>query len=529
LSSTNTQPRAIASAPGARASRAAWGAWWFSLLLQALAVGLGQPLSSWRLLLPLSAIALLLLPRLAARPRLAPPLLLLALLLLDALVWSSALEATLLHSPMRVRGLLGWMAAGSLGLLLGVYVTRRRLGPSWSRAAAAPSVLLAAITCPLFLLELACSLVPPSAPVNVYEVVPDVPRSGHLYRPHARCMHALRPGFRGAYSHPEFPGSRVEINALGLRDGLDEETPPAAGEQSILVLGDSFAFGTGVELHETFQELLETRAADFAAAPVRVYGAGVPGFGTLDSLYLLDELAERTRPDVVVLAFYEGNDLWDNMRLEQVQQTEQAEQAAAQDPGQPATAREPARALLPDFLRAATRLPFWVGYSTAFRRLLPALEPLLVRLGFVVTNRFLSESLREHPPPGPQAAFRYTVELVDEMNRACSGLDATLIVVLIPAAIQADPRLFEAFREAHPAGARAPLRRTLLHERLVSALREHAVVLDLLPALERLIRDGQACYHREGHFNARGHGLVAEQLVPLLAEALAGDAASLER
>jgi hypothetical protein len=121
-----------------------------------------------------------------------------------------------------------------------------------------------------------------------------------------------------------------------------------------------------------------------------------------------------------------------------------------------------------------------------------------------------------------QAAFDRAVALVGELADACAARGATLIVAVIPSVVQADPERFERFRASRPARHRDSLRRTLLHERLIAALREHAVIVDLLPALEQRILRGEACYHREGHFNARGHALAADLLAPRLAEALGG-------
>ena len=47
------------------------------------------------------------------------------------------------------------------------------------------------------------------------------------------------------------------------------------------------------------------------------------------------------------------------------------------------------------------------------------------------------------------------------------------------------------------------------------------VVVDSLPVLEQSARDGHSAYHREGHWNSRGHSLAAELLAEPLRQALA--------
>jgi hypothetical protein len=54
----------------------------------------------------------------------------------------------------------------------------------------------------------------------------------------------------------EFAGARVVTNSLGIRDFR----PPheSEGKEQILILGDSFTFGYGVALEESYPGALET-------------------------------------------------------------------------------------------------------------------------------------------------------------------------------------------------------------------------------------------------------------------------------
>ena len=110
----------------------------------------------------------------------------------------------------------------------------------------------------------------------------------------------LAPGtceFKG----PEFQ-HQVEINRLGLRD--DEESLLAP---EIVVLGDSFAMGWGVDGHETFAQLLESRSG------LRVLNAGMSSYGTAREMKLLGRL-DRSRLRLIVLQYF-NNDFGENARL----------------------------------------------------------------------------------------------------------------------------------------------------------------------------------------------------------------------
>jgi len=145
------------------------------------------------------------------------------------------------------------------------------------------------------------------------EVIGDPGQEVHpagLYVLHPTVGWTLTPGFDGRFRKGEFDIA-VSANAQGLRAG--PIGPKPSGTYRVLGLGDSFAFGWGVEAHEAFLAVLEARLN--ASADGRTYeviNAGVPGFGTYEALRLLEAHGLAYEPDLVVLAFYEGNDFQNN-------------------------------------------------------------------------------------------------------------------------------------------------------------------------------------------------------------------------
>jgi lysophospholipase L1-like esterase len=93
------------------------------------------------------------------------------------------------------------------------------------------------------------------------------------------------------------PGAKMEY-AFGA-DGLRGE-PPDPARPVVLVLGDSFTFGEGVRVEDTFSARLERAFAGRAGAPCFV-NAGVPGYGTVEEAARLPELLARYRPRAVLL------------------------------------------------------------------------------------------------------------------------------------------------------------------------------------------------------------------------------------
>lgn len=104
----------------------------------------------------------------------------------------------------------------------------------------------------------------------------------------------------------------VRINREGLRD-VEHEYAKAPGVFRILVIGDSFVEAMHVPLEATFGRLLDQQLnGDGAAHRVEVVTAGVSGYGTASELLYFEHHGKRYQPDLVVLAFYPGNDVKNN-------------------------------------------------------------------------------------------------------------------------------------------------------------------------------------------------------------------------
>jgi hypothetical protein len=123
----------------------------------------------------------------------------------------------------------------------------------------------------------------------------------NFYVPDAQLGVRLRPGATERISFGGNPVTRVRINSDGYRGA--ELPPPRAGE--ILVVGDSQAFGLGVEEEQTF-------AARLGALTGRpVVNAGVPTYGPDEYDAVIEEMLARRKPSVVVYTVNMANDLFE--------------------------------------------------------------------------------------------------------------------------------------------------------------------------------------------------------------------------
>ncbi len=135
---------------------------------------------------------------------------------------------------------------------------------------------------------------------------PDVPLASggrktvfNPYRADALLSYALRPGWSGTHDSRDFRVG-VHVNALGMRGAEASQAKPP-GSQRVLVLGDSFAFGWGVEDAQTFPALLEARWRS-AGRGIEVLDAAVPGYAADHAWILLRERGFALAPDLIVLA-----------------------------------------------------------------------------------------------------------------------------------------------------------------------------------------------------------------------------------
>jgi len=135
----------------------------------------------------------------------------------------------------------------------------------------------------------------------------------------------LRPGFSGWMADENTIW--VAINRDGLRD-RERTLAPAAGTLRVAMLGDSYVQGLNVPLEQTLPAQLEARLSQCLPGPptrAEVINFGVSGYGTAQQLLTFRHHAAKYRPQVVMLAVYTGNDIFNNHRA--LNPTDYAEQS----------------------------------------------------------------------------------------------------------------------------------------------------------------------------------------------------------
>jgi lysophospholipase L1-like esterase len=255
---------------------------------------------------------------------------------------------------------------------------------------------------------------------------------------------------------------RVRTNSLGMRSP-EPDAARAPGSLRIGVLGDSIAFGFGVEDDQTWSAQLQFRLEHaFPGRRIEVLNCAISGHGTREERLVLEHKLLPLQPDLVILGYFLNDPEW-----EPVQQ-----------------------------LRNHFHAPEWWQHSELARRLAYSRrKSRIAELGG-------GDLLRcYHNPAGEP--WLDTVEELRGIKEACAARG-------VPVALMITPLL--APLEDWPSYAYADL-----HAQVLGQAR--ALGYEAYDATRALAASGKAPASLridESHPNAEGHALVAEGLADWL-------------
>ncbi len=278
--------------------------------------------------------------------------------------------------------------------------------------------------------------------------------------------YTLRPGsFR--FAATEFD-TLFRVNSAGLRD--DEASLDAP---EVIVLGDSFAMGWGVDQEETFPQVLERLLGR------RVLNAAVSSYGTARQLRLLATLDTR-RAGWLVIQFC-NNDYFENRRF------------VEEGPGFAVQSEPSYRAMVADHRRSSR---YWPGRYAA---------TLLARRTVAIGRLLGLASPPAGPDPADPAAQRAQVAtLLEVLRRSPVDLSGFRIALF---ELNAHNRHRELF---------TPLLRDALEDPAQPEWLRRMLVLDLASRL-----GPEHFYVLDDHLRPSGHRVVAEELAAVIGAARA--------
>ena len=331
---------------------------------------------------------------------------------------------------------------------------------------------------------------------------------------------------------------RVRLNADGFRDEPFEEPP--AGAFRAVVLGDSFAFGWGVEAWEAFPQLLESLVSERLGRLAVFFNLSTEGSDVEEYVSHLRRLGPTLKPHLVVVSYFVGNDAvarrervkrypeslseWvekylKKLKLVRIIRTRRLKSQVAQSLGmdlQPRDVRGVRNPML-DLLSSADP-----AVQARLRRV-PE-EDLKDALQWRI-NPFSLEQAVLQPDLAGHLKGQLTIltddpstgRLLKDIRDEAARLGATVACVLIPASFQVQPSAVAALKRLGYKAEGELVAEPRPQRVLVEILRELDVpTLDLTVALRGLPEEPY--YPLDGHLNPAGHRAVALAIAGFLAE-----------
>lgn len=134
-------------------------------------------------------------------------------------------------------------------------------------------------------------------------------RSQFMTRPDPPLGFSLTPNYKNLLVTPD-TSCMVEINKDGFRD-YEYSPDKDSSVYRIMVLGDSFVFGWGVNMEDSFPKKLEKELNETHPLPeitkYEVMNTGGYGYGTLQEYLFYKQRGYLYHPDLVILAFFKND------------------------------------------------------------------------------------------------------------------------------------------------------------------------------------------------------------------------------
>jgi len=293
---------------------------------------------------------------------------------------------------------------------------------------------------------------------------------------------ALRtPGVNGGAYPPKTKGSLkhydYDVNWSVNGDGFRESDPgpKTKNEWRVGFVGDSFTAGVGVEQSQRFQDVWLAKMQE-QFPNLTAWNIASPVCGTLCESQMLNGVNNKYDLDEIILVFYGGNDVEDNV-----------EEYSDLNSGRPKVIAGSSG--LKDWLREHSRLATfaWVSAIRAFATITPSGIYSAGRLTpfWPATERALAEFKRSAGPRPLTVLYIPTVPEWDEK---------TWDQIIRKGGLRNDGRF-------------------VVKESIARWCQQNEVgFLDSTPWLQRCESTAQCVFPVDGHWNRRAHALVGEQL-----------------
>lgn len=311
-----------------------------------------------------------------------------------------------------------------------------------------------------------------------------------------------QPNQQGVFRVKEEISAGYKINTHGWNSSHERFRPGSAQDPLIVVLGDSYVEAFHVEVAESFPEQLE----QLLGAPHRVYRVAISGAPLSQYLEMLRKQVIALKPQVVIVNLIH-NDFDESYRFKEGFYTSSFLKIGASDGS------------LTEIVPQAFVRPWYslLRDSASWRYLVNrnGFRPTMIRDAFFSKSAQATERDKEVKPlqtevdETTKVVTRY---LINEIARLTESISAKLLLVM------------DGDRQTIYEGAPAGRSYFLAHNEMVRDVSDQSSIrfLDLHPIFlnDFELHSRKFNFESDFHWNAYGHSIVAQAVLPVLKELL---------
>jgi lysophospholipase L1-like esterase len=319
----------------------------------------------------------------------------------------------------------------------------------------------------------------------------------------------LRPGldakFRGAYREFQF---QVTTDTNGFRVTAPKEMN-ARLKPEIVILGDSQTFGVGVDDENTYASAL----SGLIGRPV--LNTGCSGYNNYEELALARSIISYLKPECLVLAFFAGNDPYENYR----ETSSVTSEVFSENTGS-----------------MSAKIKNWLSKKSAIYNLLIRLR----RYGWI-NDLFLRTGLVQDTPPAEleiftnppsehaQVFWEATRKPILDLAGLCRAHDIEFMVLFIPDRYQVEDSYWRQWVQKYRLDASlydldAP------NKYMQDLCSKNGIkFLDVTPKLRTEQLSGISMYWKiDNHLSPEGHKVVAENMATVIGRRSVGEVTTVD-
>ena len=286
--------------------------------------------------------------------------------------------------------------------------------------------------------------------------------------------------------------TNIKLNSRGFRD-RDHDKEKREGKKKILLLGDSFTWGYGVEFADIFFERIREQNASY-----EFINTAHSGYGIDQEYLMLDSECPEYEPDAVLLMFVLNDFAYIRQDSAHGYQKPyfRIKEGALDLRNVPVSKEKKQLPGKGKSKKVKFNRKYLYKHSLLFKLFEDAREDLQYRVGIKKMDEFYEESDKK---------WVTGKMILEKMKRYCDNRDIKFLIVLIPNKLQ----LYTFYDSGNP-------------QRMISRFcREQSIpCLDMLPVFKREFKRNrkELYFDYDPHWNASGH-LLAGRLVKKFLEA----------